>query len=282
MDSCWDSSTGPRLPPERVTATGTRGQNRQAEATRRATRFQRLQNQAVQASARGFMAARRSAGAFIGVLAGASGIAVAVRSATNFARAINRIQVITGLTTGEVQRLQAAFRTVGVELDQSGDAILDIVERIGEGFTDLGSQVSKSLQAIGIDPRSLRDIDNFEGRLQAVAGALSQIEDAGERLFRAREIFGDTAAEAVSLIGTIQGQRALGDAQGISVIEQEELDRLVQLDARGRTTQSDLPNPTGPSRSGELRGDRRADDDGRRLRRARNPGAGVRAPDHLR
>ena len=224
---------------ERATRTGTRGQNLQAEATRRTTRLQRLQNTAVRASAAGFTAARRAAGAFIGVLAGASGIALAVRNATNLARAIDRIQATTGLTSGEVQRLQASFRAVGVELDQSGDAILDIVERLGEGFTDLESQVAKSLEAIGIDPRTLRDIDTFEGRLRTVARALSEIEDSGDRLFRAREIFGDTAAEAVSLIGTIQGQRALGNAQSLSVIEQEEIDRLIELDALvGRISQN--------------------------------------------
>jgi len=91
----------------------------------------------------------------------------------------------------------ALSQLTGIDSDSIADSLLDITERLGEIADDKGGALGKAGDAIGLNAESLIGL-NTSQQLAGIMKALGRIADEETRLFRSRELFGDTAARLLT------------------------------------------------------------------------------------
>ena len=140
-----------------------------------------------------------------GALAAGAGVGAAVlggkafvdyaRAATEHQRILEGQARMLGLTTTSLNGVTFALSRLGSVSEESVvDSLADVRERIAEAAEDAGSALGKSAAAIGLNAKALQGARVPE-QLKAIVDSLNGLETPEERLFRARELFGDEAAK---------------------------------------------------------------------------------------
>lgn len=95
-------------------------------------------------------------------------VADQVRETDNWAKAL-------GITTGELQALQAAAKTAGVDADAMGDILKDLNEKIGIAFNEGAGEGAEALAMLGLEVEKIIDLPVDE-KLKIIGDALQNIE----------------------------------------------------------------------------------------------------------
>jgi hypothetical protein len=138
-----------------------------------------------------------------------------VDSQSALAEVTANLAVRTGLTVGQVERLQAMGRIagVGIEVLESSAVLL------GSALEDSGAKgdkLRKTLQGLGIDSSTASGGEREYGAvLLEVLGKLAQVEDSTKRVALAKELLGRNAAKQLAPLIADYGElnravRALG------------------------------------------------------------------------
>ena len=129
---------------------------------------------------------------------------------TELARTSDRLQVLPE----ELQVLQRAAQSTGVDVDALGDALTEFAKRASEAQAD-GGAIADTFGRLGIDPGQFRLQGPVE-QLQQLEAALDGIESNSDRLFILDELASDSAVALNGLFGSgaIEDARAFFDEVG--------------------------------------------------------------------
>lgn len=114
----------------------------------------------------GLGVAAATAAASVAVLTAA--VADQVKETDNWAKSL-------GIATGDLQALQAAAKTVGVDAGKMGDILKDVNEKIGEAFNEGTGEGAEALKLLGIEVESIIDLPVDE-KLKAIGDALENVQ----------------------------------------------------------------------------------------------------------
>ena len=127
-------------------------------------------------------------------------------------RLLEREAELLGLSARGLEGVSSAMAKLGAtSKDEAIDGLKDIRERIGEIADDAEGSLGKAARSIGLDAQRLRGMD-VSGQIEAIVGSLSKL-DTEARLFRSRELFGDSAANLLT--------GAAGDTQKFKELQAE-------------------------------------------------------------
>ena len=160
---------------------------------------------------------------------GTGAFAVAIAKSTEFGASIARTTSQLGLGTAKFQEYFNAAKFTDAKLDvvDFGDALKDVVERITEANTLGKGDLFDSAQAIGLNS-DLRESGEIVDDLIFKMGQLSK-ED---RLFRTRELVGDSSFEQLSgllSLSTERLQELISESKKLGlIISPENLSNLSQ------------------------------------------------------
>jgi len=143
-------------------------------------------------------------GAFLAVRASAD----AFNKALDLGGKLNDLSARPGESAGNLAILQRAFENAGLGADQVG-SMLDRMSRYMVESTKAGSEQQKTLAALGLSFDSLQGKTPTQ-QLQALASAVSSVEDPAIRTKVAMEIFGRSGGELMPLL------RAMGSELDIA------------------------------------------------------------------
>lgn len=186
--------------------------------------------------------AARAVGA---VLAGAfsvAGIAAFVRSTVDGLDALNDLADATGSSVENLSALEDIAARTGTSMDTVGAAVVKLNQALGNSKP--GDDVSKSLQAIGLEADALKKVDPSEA-LRQIAVALAGFADDGNKARLVQELFGKSIREVAPLLKDLA---AAGQLNATVTAEQakqaEEFNQ--QLSRLGKNATDAARSITGP------------------------------------
>ena len=155
---------------------------------------------------------RYSARAAVGLGALTTALAaVSVQAGRTFSQ-ISQDAASVNLPVGEYSQLVQAFRELGVEGEDTRALLNDLQDRLGDAASGTRTYI-EAFDGIGVSWERLRTLSPTEALVETV-GALSDLENATDRSFRANEIFGGNAERIGRLYGlNAQELRGLVAAQ---------------------------------------------------------------------
>lgn len=127
------------------------------------------------------------------------------KSVLDFGNNIEKLANQTGMSYGQIQKLQYIAGQTGTSLDAMTNASQNLTEALGRG----DSGVNGGVQRLGFHLDELRKMDPYD-RMVALAGAIQSIEDPLRRAAAAREVFGKDWKELLPAI--LAGMQQVGDA----------------------------------------------------------------------
>lgn len=139
------------------------------------------------------------------VSAAAFGVAF-VRNAANALDALNDVSDATGSTVESISALEDVARRTGTTLE-SVEGIL-VKFNAGLNAADGKNEVSRALQAIGLEAEQLKRLDPAEA-LRQTAVALSQYADNGDKARLVQILFGKSVREAAPFLKDLSEQTKL-------------------------------------------------------------------------
>lgn len=158
-----------------------------------------------------------------------SGIGSAVSSTIAWGGAITDLSAKTGVSMSTLQKWEYAAKQSGNTLDQVVTASLQLSKRIEEGDKAVGEAIT----GLGLSLSSLQAM-RPEDQFNAVADALAQTSNQGERASAAMALFGRAGADLLPTLTS--DMKALGDeAERLGVIVDEQT--LQSMDELGDSWQ---------------------------------------------
>jgi len=143
-----------------------------------------------------------------GVLGLGLGFTKLVGEALEFADSVQKAADQTGMAAEELQFLRYAA-------DQTGSSVDGITSLVGKMQTQLveaakgNKEISQAVAELGLDLEELRSLSPDQ-QFSAIAEAIAQVADPGERAAYAVELFGKSGKEALPLIQTFaEGQEEI-------------------------------------------------------------------------
>jgi hypothetical protein len=192
-------------------------------------------------AAAGGAAAGAGAGGVGGVLAGISGTALAIggvaaalvgvevagyaaaKAIGEFGREVHDVQIKTGMTAVEVQRLQFAAQVTGQDIGIVDRMMRGLTMAI-EGTDKKAFAAAKTLQDMGVDLVALQKggIKPLE-LLQQISTALEKQPNKWLQNKEAMDLFGRSGIPALPMITELN--RALGESGKLHFVDQDQIDR---------------------------------------------------------
>lgn len=143
-----------------------------ADAQRRLDEFERQNQNAGSSMANGIAKARDSINNSMGVISGAMAAATAAatllaNSAADSAMEINKYAAAAGMSAQEFQFFAAGANAVGLEVQDFGDILKDVVDRMGDFSTTEGGELVDFFETIapkvGVTAKQFRNLSGMEG-----------------------------------------------------------------------------------------------------------------------
>ena len=121
-----------------------------------------------------------------------------------------KFQQLTGLTQKQFETIRFAAKNLGVDIDTTTDAIIEMEKRISDAaLFDSGEGVGV-LAKLGLDPVELNKLGGFD-QFTKIAAALREIGNQRDRVHLADMLFGGEGQELMNLINA--GEGAMRDAE---------------------------------------------------------------------
>ncbi|MGC6448528.1 MAG: hypothetical protein ACON5J_19020 [Rubripirellula sp.] len=141
---------------------------------------------------------------------GLAGLGAFANSQFNSQRETERNAELLGLGARELEGVTYAMsKLAAVSKDEAVDGLMDIRERLGEIADDVDGSLGKAARAIGLDANRLKGL-SVDKQISGIVSSLAKL-DTEARLFRSRELFGDSAA--LMLTGAAGDQQKFQDLQ---------------------------------------------------------------------
>ena len=156
----------------RITAQIDELQRDLADAQRRLDEFERQNQNAGSSMANGIAKARDSINNSMGVISGAMAAATAAatllaNSAADSAMEMQKYAAAAGMTAQEFQFFAAGASAVGLETQDFGDILKDVVDRMGDFSTTEGGELVDFFETIapkvGVTAKQFRNLSGMEG-----------------------------------------------------------------------------------------------------------------------
>lgn len=113
---------------------------------------------------------------------------------------LNQLVTTSGLTAEQLQKMGAAFKSTGIDMEGFADINQDVLDKLGDGVRD-GSGVIEDLKKYGVELNQLEPMLNkADGGLKAVINTFYQMKNAGKsqaEIVNAMEAMGSNAAKLI-------------------------------------------------------------------------------------
>ncbi|MEQ7870752.1 hypothetical protein V6R97_08870 [Chromohalobacter salexigens] len=113
--------------------------------------------------------------------------ALAVQQTRSVVQTDNQAKAL-GIATGQLQAMQYAAGTVGIEHDKMGDILKDVSDKIGDAYANGGGEAIDVINNLGLSAEKLVQMDPAE-QIMTIGSSLDQLQSQSERV---------TALEAIS------------------------------------------------------------------------------------
>ncbi|MDO0945912.1 hypothetical protein [Chromohalobacter israelensis] len=123
--------------------------------------------------------------------------ALAVQQTRSVVQADNQAKAL-GIATGQLQAMQYAAGTVGIEHDKMGDILKDVSDKIGDAYANGGGEAIDVINNLGLSAERLVQMDPAE-QLMTIGSSLDQLQSQSERV-TALEAISDNAALLLPLL----------------------------------------------------------------------------------
>ena len=153
----------------------------------------------------------------LGVSVSLGALVLAAKRINDTVDAMNDLADATGASIENISALDRVARMTGANMDTVGQSLIKFNQALGT-TTKAGGDAEKVLTALGLNAKTLRDMDPAEA-LRQTAVALSQFADDGNKARAVQELFGKSLkevapflkdlAESGELVATVTTQQAL-------------------------------------------------------------------------
>jgi hypothetical protein len=153
----------------------------------------------------------------LGVSVSLGALVLAAKRINDTVDAMNDLADATGASIENISALDRVARMTGANMDTVGQSLIKFNQALGT-TTKAGGDAEKVLTALGLNAKTLRDLDPAEA-LRQTAVALSQFADDGNKARAVQELFGKSLkevapflkdlAESGELVATVTAQQAL-------------------------------------------------------------------------
>lgn len=133
----------------------------------------------------------------LGVVGGGAALVAFVRNVADGVDKLNDLSDATGASIENLSGLEDMARRTGTGMDTVGSALVKLNQVLGAASP--GSETEKTLAAIGLSAKDLKDADPAQA-LQTVAKALAGYADDGNKARLVQELFGKSVREVAPLL----------------------------------------------------------------------------------
>ncbi|MCT8514911.1 hypothetical protein KZO79_08650 [Chromohalobacter sp. TMW 2.2271] len=123
--------------------------------------------------------------------------ALAVQQTRSVVQTDNQAKAL-GIATGQLQAMQYAAGTVGIEHDKMGDILKDVSDKIGDAYANGGGEAIDVINNLGLSAEKLVQMDPAE-QIMTIGSSLDQLQSQSERV-TALEAISDNAALLLPLL----------------------------------------------------------------------------------
>lgn len=155
--------------------------------------------------------------AALGAAGSVAGMVAMVKRIADSVDAFNDLKDATGASIENISALENVARRTGANFDTVGQSLIKFNQALGQTVKP-GSDAEKVLQSIGLNAKTLRELDPAEA-LRATAGALSQFADDGNKARAVQELFGKSLKEVAPFLKDLA---EAGELQATVTTEQAE------------------------------------------------------------
>lgn len=117
--------------------------------------------------------------------------ALAVQQTRSIVQTDNQARAL-GITTAQLQAMQYAAGTAGLEQDKMGDILKDVSDKIGDAYANGGGEALEVIQNLGLSTADLVRMDPAE-QLLTIGSALEGLQTQGERVNAMESIANDAS-----------------------------------------------------------------------------------------
>ena len=154
-------------------------------------------------------------------LAAGGGLAAFTSQQFEYQTQLERNADLLGLGARELEGVTYAMsRLAAVSKDEATEGLFDIRERLAEVADDVDGSLGKAARAIGLDAQRLKGLD-VARQVEGIVDSLAKL-DAESRVFRSRELFGDSASNLLT--------KAAGDKNVFKTLQAKGEKNAVLLD----------------------------------------------------
>jgi lambda family phage tail tape measure protein len=160
----------------------------------------------------------------------------AAESLIQYARQIDNVRLMTGMSTDEIQKLNFALATVGIAPKEAGAAIKSFSEEMGKAKEGSVTAVD-AFKSVGVSMGDLKNLST-EQILDKIAVAFQGSADDANKFRVATELFGPSATDMIRLLDQGSGSlKKLGDEASATggVLSKELLTYITQMNERLET-----------------------------------------------
>lgn len=168
------------------------------------------------AMAKAFGLATAGAAGLMGALS-AGGAAAIFKGIVDGVDALNDFADATGTSVENASALEDVAKRTGASMDTVQAAVLRLNKELSDAKP--GSETERTLKAIGLNVKELRDLDPAEALLK-VATALNGIGDSGSRARITQELFGKSTREVAAFLKDLAEQGKL-----VATVTKEQADQ---------------------------------------------------------
>lgn len=140
-----------------------------------------------------------------GAAAAAGALALMVRNGLRTGDALAKASDSMGIATDKLRAIQEAAKLAGVDIEGTNKSILRMQRSIVDANDGLSTQ-ARAFEKLGLDVANLRSLSPDE-QFKAIADALSQVENASDKVNISQAIFGRQGAALIPLLN--QGSQAI-------------------------------------------------------------------------
>ena len=145
--------------------------------------------------------------ASLGSAASLAGLAMMVKRINDNVDALNDLKDATGASIENISALEDVAKRNGHSFDTVGQSLVKFNQALG-GTLKPGSDAEKVLNAIGLNAKTLRDLDPAEA-LRQTAVALSRFADDGKKAIATEMLFGKSLREVAPFLKDLSEQGKL-------------------------------------------------------------------------
>lgn len=139
----------------------------------------------------------------------ASAVIGRVREASAEMKNLNSFALSVGVSTTDAQVLQRTFQTLGLDAEQSQQALNKVAQTLGEIRNDPRGAGGQVLRRLGLDPNQINS-QGLRQNIEQIAGAIGRLDNVYDRNAAAQRIFGESYQRLIPLIR--QGSTVMQDA----------------------------------------------------------------------